>query len=235
MKLIVLIFIVFLSAGAGAETWNGRVQLTAGGRGCPELPYKTGEYPLIMTDSVEGNAWSAKFESDFLKGTATGTVLGGNRHAAGLFKDGWSVNLYPDPAGGIKINARLDTVASTCSVAAQGILKRGNPNVNLAGFWSMKQFSTSTNMELFGIMIAPDDPGLWVGDINVAQFFKHGKRSELPHERVKGSFAGGMYGKTGWKITVVWLDEASKKMRVALERPGYKEFLTLDYLGAGYL
>ena len=233
MKLIVLIFIVFLSTGVGAETWNGRVQVTVGGRGCPTVPYKSGEYPLIMTDSVEGNRWSAKFESDFLKGTATGTALGGNRHAAGVFHDGWSVNLYPDPAG-IKINARLDTVANTCSVAAEGLLKRGNPNVNLAGFWGFKQ-PGKRNMEIFGIMITPDDPGIWLGDINVAQFFRHGKRTELPHERLKGSFAGEMYGKTGWKITVHWQDEASRQMRVALERPGYKEYLTLDYLGAGYL
>lgn len=233
MKLLILIAFVLLGAVASnAETWNGRVELTIGGAGCPALPYRAGNYPVVMSDQIEGNTWSAKFQSEFLQGTATGLTLGGNRHAAGSLTDGWNINLFPDPSG-IRLKALLTTVKS-CSVSAQGFLRRGNPNVNLAGFWGMKQPGKS-GMEIFAMMIAPGDPGVWVADINVAQYRKQGQITELPHERIKGSFANGLYGKTGWKVTVVWLDEISRQMMVSVERPGYKEYLTLHYQGLGYL
>lgn len=231
MKTLILIIIAIFTATATveAETWNGQMQLVVAGRGCPTLHYSSGEYPLVMSDSVEEFAWSAKFDSVFLKNEAKGLAMNGNRNAAGNLAGGWSVNVFPD-SNGVRLIARLETV-NTCSVWAQGILRRGNPNINLAGFWGMSR-NLKSGEEAFNIMITQEKPGVWRG---VPTYYMQGVTSEFSKTWLKGTFASGLFDGFGWKVVVMWLDETTKQIKISLERPGYKDYMLLKYMGEGQI
>jgi len=235
-----LFSLVFASL-ANATTYNGMMKFVKSGYDCSTIPHPTvgtGEYQTVFVindDRNEKKKWNGSIKSVFATSAITGDHFFNLSVGEWRDKTGeWSLNTTGIESGDTFVSIENKT-NKKCPIIATGDLHRGDPESRITGFWGVNQIGSGEKMEIFSMIIMPYEDGGWAADINNAQYRSGGIATELPYDRLVGSFSNGFFGKRGLKMNILWLDEVSKKMKIKLEMAGWQETMTLNYLAIGDL